>query len=311
VRADVDQVKKTIREARDMGLLRNGGVNLTGGEALLLGEDLFDLIRCAKSLSVPVRLNTNTSWGADGGNFTSPDEMVEHLKECGVSMFAFSFDERVESSGKAFEGLAGAVGACETAGVLYQIVFTGVDDRQTFLLMEWLAKDLGRTPRFLHPVSMEMVDIGGAAGSQRSGAADAGPPGELALRSDCMGRGFYRPDIIHVDPGGGVRTCLYAPGLSNLGNLNNRSLSEILENFPNDPVSKAFREGQLEEVAERIFIPEAWKKFSHPCTASVALARLIEGAEGGVSEGRSDNCIDLDALNQRIAEDMGLSNSRI
>lgn len=307
VRADPDLVKSAMKQARDMGLMRSGGVNFTGGEPMLLQEELFDLIRYARSLSIPVRLNSNTSWGRDGNSFDSPEEIVRYLKECGLTMFAFSFDERFESTGETFEHLAGAVGACETEGVLYQIVFTGVDDRQTLLFTEWLEKELSRTLSFMIPVSMSMVDIGGAANGDVNRIPDGKSLAALARSSDCQGSGFYRPHFIHVDPAGGVRTCLYAPGLANLGNLHNETLTSILDRFPNDRVSEAFRSGSLEDRVTTLFIPELWEPFSHACTAAVVATRLIESME--IRNGNSGvlKLSEIENLNLQISDEMGLS----
>lgn len=285
---DRPSLERAIQEARFAGLVETG-VNFTGGEPLLGALDVFALLAYCQGLGVATRLNTNASWGAKdrfragGRAFTGPEDLVAALQAAGLSVLALSVDPRYQASPHAFAGLVGAVRACESQRLPYQLVCTRAPgDRRTQRLLDGLQAAARRPLRFAQPVPWPLVELGGAAAAVTAGACAASREGVVRLvpGSDCGGRGFYRPLYLHVDPAGGVRSCAFAPGLRNLGNIREDGFFGIVNRFGTDSVSRSLRE-DLEGVSA-LYRPTAWRAFSHPCTASAVLARLLEETRAGL-----------------------------
>ena len=187
------------------------------------------------------------------------------------------------------------------------MVCTG-QEREQFRIGATLAARTGRPLEHLSLVPMQMLDIGGAASAFTQARGARQDLATLALQSDCRGKGFYHPTLLHIDPSGGVRSCLYAPGLRNLGNLNESSLIGIINRFPDNSVSLAFSKHEIRRVSEEIFLPEIWKTISHPCTASVVIARLVDAASGvAAAEGHPQNRDRLIQINRSIAQELNLA----
>ncbi|MEN6625157.1 MAG: radical SAM protein [Candidatus Sumerlaeia bacterium] len=303
-------VEKAIHDAWFCGLAKDG-INLTGGEPLLFRPDVIRLIRYCRTLGLRVRLNTNSWWGRardfkiGDHEFGSASELVVFLKDCGLTVLALSFDERVEGDPGAFEDLAGVVAACEADHFAYQIVCTGPDENRLLDAHDRLVKRIGAPPRCMIPVMMEKVDIGGAASSIPGGGLDPRLVCALARGAGCKGRGFYRPSLLHVSPAGGVRTCCYAIGMANLGNLLKSTLMDMVNRFPADPVALAFENSRIEAYADKLLRPHAhrYRAFAHPCAACAVLGRLVEQYS---SLGREPTPADIEAINTKTANELNL-----
>lgn len=319
-----ETAKEAISDAWFAGLFEPGrgpaggrylrGLNLTGGEPLLKADVVFELIDFARSMGIMVRLNTNSWWGTQSGfalgghHFDTPGHLVGYLKELGLSMLAFSFDVRFDQDPAAFDRLAGSVTACERARMEYQLVCTGEGPTRNADIAIKLRTRTGKNLDYLNPVTMEMIDVGGAASRDPCPCDPGRDLAGDARRSPCRRRGFIVPQVLHIDPSGGVRSCLCAPGLQNMGSLRESTFIEILNRFPDNPVSRAFSKDGGREAGRGLFLPCGWKNFAHPCSASAVLARLIDSASRFEKRnGRSAEGEDLLGINRTIAVEMNLA----
>jgi MoaA/NifB/PqqE/SkfB family radical SAM enzyme len=315
---DAAQVHEAIYEAWISGL-PGLGINLTGGEALGKYDGIFDLIRYAHSLGLLVRLNSNSWWGQmkdfkiDNQHFSTASDLVGYLKECGLTELAFSFDERFDYNREAFGRLAGSVKACDKNSFLYEIVCTGRTPQQIEGLLSDLRLALNTNfSNLFRILNMSMTYMGGAADRNAGVGGFERELNALAEQVECQLRGFYRPYFLHIDPFGGVRTCLYAPGLSNLGDISRSNFFQIINHFPSDPVSSAFKKNIIDTLCEQLFIPflHLYKRIGDPCTACVLLARLIEGASDfEIKYGRKAEEKEIREINLRIAQEMNLADT--
>ena len=80
-------IKDVIRQAGESGEIRT--VGFSGGEAFLYFDLLLECSSYAKSLGLPVSINTNGFWGR---NEKRALEMLKALKEAGVYLICFSAD---------------------------------------------------------------------------------------------------------------------------------------------------------------------------------------------------------------------------
>lgn len=299
-------VEKAIREAWFCGFAQKG-INLTGGEPLLYRSDLVHIIRYCHSLGLRIRLNTNTWWGratdfrVDEKVFYAADDFIRFMGEIGLTMFAFSFDERVEYDADAAENLVGAIAACERVQFPYQIICTGLSDAYIRQAHARLVEQLGAPLRHMTPAIMDKIDIGGAANSLAP-CAGAGSIDRLAATAGCRGKGFYRPGLLHIAPNGDVRTCVYGIGMANLGNVTRSTLMDIANRFPSNQVALAFQNDLLEQKAEQLFNPYAhkYRKIAHPCAACAVLASLIEACDS------EDEPSEIERKNQAVGERLNL-----
>jgi len=126
------------------------------------------------------------------------------------------------------------------------------------------------------PVPMEMIDLGGAADSLNNLSE--------IKKCPCGGRkGFYRPELLHISPEGGVRTCMYAPGSKWLGNINNQTLAQIADKFETNCVVEAFRTNTIDQLIEKYLMLNdntIYQLPKHPCAISAYIARVVEDCEG-------------------------------
>jgi MoaA/NifB/PqqE/SkfB family radical SAM enzyme len=301
-----DAGKRALQDAWFAGLVSTG-INFTGGEPFLPQSNLLEFVEAARSLDIGVRINTNGWWGKQErvriGNleFRSPGHVVGWLREIGVGALALSLDRRYHDRPEAWLPVVAIVKECERHRLPYQFVCTGVEwygMDEAFRRLIWEA---GISPSNLVP--MDMIDIGGAAGE----------PGEQLYsesvaaavhRTPCKGKGFFRPSLLHIAPGGGVRTCLYAPGGGWLGNINRESLLHILSRFAESPVTAAFCRDDLASLTEATIKPYAhiYRSVAHPCAASAVLAKVVEKCDCAATS--SDAA--LRRIHASIAEDMNL-----
>jgi hypothetical protein len=119
---------------------------------------------------------------------------------------------------------------------------------------------------------------------------------------------------LHVNPEGGVRSCLYAPGAGWHGDLNRQSLRSILNAAASNPVLQLFERGELESFVARHLDPwrHLYRQVEHGCGAAALIARLAERVAemqtrtgGGSTEALPDAV--MEPLHQQLAAEMGLA----
>lgn len=261
-----------LTEAKALGLV-DSGVNFTGGEPFLRGSNLPGLLKASKCLGLGVRVNTNGWWGnhkditIGSERFSSCREVVKWLKQQNVALLALSFDQRYETNSMLFNSVLHVMRECEAQGLHYQLIHTHLPQSMNSHLWERLWQETDNQFGYMIPVEMEMVDLGAAAGLK-----DVGVDSQMY----CEGKGFYRPRFLHINPHGGVRSCMYAAGVSWLGNINHESLYEIVDKFSYNPVVEFFSSNgaSRSNLVEKIFSGKDVPK--HPCSLAVKLASFIE-----------------------------------
>ena len=272
------QIKEIIFQGHIAGLCRRG-INFTGGEVLGNRDDFFEILEYVQLLNIPYRINTNSSWARTKNLnicntlFSHPTDLVRFLKSKGLYMFAFSFDERY-LSGKYDDGdLIESIRICEQEKVHYQIIFTGIKPEQIKFHVSELAKVCSINFNYLIPVTMEMVDIGMASDLNKE------KYNWQTNKCSCNNKGFFRPTIIHVSPSGKVRTCIYANGLSNFGDIQKSSFVELINNFPFTRNNKVFSDSvEYSEHYKKLLKPylNIYQPIIHDCTKNIILAKTIE-----------------------------------
>jgi len=305
------KVKSIIADAYFAGLLQNG-INFTGGEALLANVDIFDLIRYASSYGIPTRLFTNSFWGSKilfkVGNqrFSSSLALIKLLKKSGLTQLAINFDSRIDKEELGIKQLTSTIQACETIGLHYELVSSKESKVMLDSFIDYLKTSLEITDfKFMTPITMDLVDMGGA-NDYPPKSVDNFSFKDMISNSLCRGKGFYQPKMLTFDPKGGVRSCMYGLGLCNLGNINDHSLFEIINGFRDD-VSMAFANKKTFELIDLLYEPyqSIYKPFSHPCSACVLLARLIQEYYKLKKERIVTND-DIYKINIRVAKDFNL-----
>ncbi len=306
-----DNIKSIIADAHFAGLLQNG-INFTGGEALLSKIDLFELICYASSYGIPTRLFTNSFWGnklffkAANKRFASPLSLIKKFKSCGLNQLTLSFDSRFNKNKVGVKQLTTVIQACETVGLNYEIISSPEIKEHLNSFIQYVKLSLSTNElKYMTPITIDLVDMGGGGNSHHKNVNELSLK-ELISASLCKGRGFYQPNMLTIDPGGGVRSCMYGLGLSNLGNINKNSLFEIINDF-SDEVSKTFSEKKAFELADIVYEPfkDIYKSFSHPCSACVLLARLIQEYYT-LKKDRELTHNELKQMNLIIAKDLNL-----
>ena len=273
-----DEARDAIFRAYMAGLCQKG-INFTGGEVLGNRDDLFDVLEYTNSLQIPYRINTNSWWATKeklticNKSFSSPIDLVAYLKSIGMKMFAFSFDERYKENRQDISNLIESIKLCERAGVNYQVIFTGVQDKN----IKTLILDLHRICNFplkrLILVSMDLVDVGSASDLEIDVFK------RQSNKCSCNKKGFLRPEFLHISPDGNVRTCLYANGLANVGSLKNQSLTELVNSFPYNKQNYSFSSDEVyEEQFNELVRPylSVYRPIVHECTSHIILAKAIE-----------------------------------
>ncbi|MCX6231910.1 MAG: radical SAM protein [Bacteroidetes bacterium] len=306
-----EKIKSIIADAYFAGLIENG-INFTGGEALLANVDIFELIRYAASYGIPTRLFTNLYWGnkilfkAGDQRFATPLALIKTLKKSGLSQLALSFDSRIYKDMLGEKHVFSVVEACENNGLHYELVSTETTNTQLTAFIDKLKTELSISElKFMTPISMELVDMGGA-NTEANSAANKIPLKDLILKSLCKTKGFYQPSMLTIAPDGGVRSCMYGVGMNNLGNIHTQSLFEVINSF-NDEVSQAFTSHKAFDFIDLLYNPykSYYKTFTHPCTASVLLARLIQEYLE-LSGKQTVTADDILKINIKVAGDLNL-----
>ncbi|MFZ4400086.1 MAG: radical SAM protein [Bacteroidales bacterium] len=308
------KVKCIIADAYFAGLLQNG-INFTGGEALLAKVDIFDLIRYAASYGIPTRLFTNSFWGnkllfkVGNQRFPNALALIKMLKKSGLNHLAISFDSRIDKYKSGIKQLSSTVSACESIGLHYELVASNESKAMLNSFLEYMKTSVGFTElKYMTPITMDLVDMGGAT-DYTSAIDKKYSLKEMIQSSMCKGKGFYKPNMLTIDPKGGVRSCMFGVGLCNLGNINETNLFDIINDFKDD-VSMAFAENIAIDMIDILFEPhkEIYKPFTHPCSACVLLARLIqEYYKLMKTQNVSEN--DILKINQKVAKDLNLLKS--
>ena len=266
-------------------------------------DDFFEILEYTQSLHIPYRVNTNC-WWAKEKNFYICDtffaeaiDLIKFFQAKKMYMFAFSFDVRYNNNFALAGDLIEAIKLCEKVGVYYQIIFTGMDNKSIFNFIQYLVSVWGGSLRFIIPVQMQMVDIGRAVNLKNETFS------WQSNRSECKRKGFYRPTILHVDPYGNVRTCLYAIGLCNVGNLALTSFADILNNFPKTFENAIFStDEKYNEVYNTLLKPYLYlyKPIIHECTKNIILSKTINKIHENLN-------LDLIEMHKSIAKEMNLS----
>ncbi len=277
-----DTVKRIIADAYFSGIIKEG-INFTGGEALLAKVNIFKLISYASSLGVPTRLFTNAFWGnkylfkAGDDFFTTPLSLVKALKKSGLTHLSLSFDSRIDKNKTGVKQLTAIINSCETLGLKYEIISSVNSRKQMESFIEYLKIALSVSEfKYMTPISLDLVDMGGANNLYKNHSI-VKDLYSLINESYCKCKGYFRPNMLTIAPDGGVRSCMYGVGLSNLGNINETSLYKVLNNF-NDIVTTEFRNKNIQHYVNMLYEPHKhiYNDISHPCTACVLIARLIQ-----------------------------------
>lgn len=305
-----DLIKRLIADAFFSGLIKDG-INFTGGEALLAKVNIFKLISYASSLGIPTRLFTNAFWGnkilfkAGDEFFTTPLALVKALKKSGLTHLSLSFDSRIDKNIKGVKQLTAIVHSCETIGLKYEIISSTNSRKKMESFIDYLKVVLSMNEfKYMTPISLDLVDMGGANNYYKTDNVTKDIH-KLITESYCKCKGFFRPNMITIAPDGGVRSCMYGIGLSNLGNINNYSFYSIINNF-NDIVTTEFRNKNISYYIDLLYEPykNLYSDFHHPCSACVLIARLIQ--EYHTKDHRTKD--DILKLNLKVGKDLNLLN---
>ena len=157
---------------------------------------------------------------------------------------------------------------CEEAGITYQLIFTGLETNEIREALFSLNDACGKL-KYIIPVAMEMVDIGGTEIDNK----------RQSNCSYCNKKGFYRPRTLHISPDGKVRTCMYAIGLNDCGSLRQMTMFDIVKNFTQRANNDLFSDPMKYEKAEReLFLPylHHYHPIIHECTRFSIIARAAE-----------------------------------
>lgn len=223
-----EELKTAILHSKECGLC-SLGINFTGGEVLGNRHDIFEILEYTQSLGIKYRLNTNSWWATRSnfiiGNqhFNTAKDLAAYIKSLGIELFAFSCDIRHKSIENQ-KSLFASIKICEELQIKYQLIFTGLNLETIYDIIEVINNNCGKL-NYLIPVSMQMVDIGGGTNVNNNTYI------KQSNKSYCNKKGFLRPTTLHVSPDGNVRTCMYAVGLNNCGNLREMNMMEIINNF--------------------------------------------------------------------------------
>ena len=300
-----------IKHAWFAGLLR-AGLNLTGGEPVHARSNLSALLETARGLGVPVRLNTNGWWGdastirLGDEKFDSPVDFIRWLRNGPTQVLALSMDSRYARDGIPWKPVARIIELCESEGLTFEMVATGGITRREIEHMQIEAGVGGG----LFPVISGPVDIG----CGRNDSEDAASTEPLTrVPPPCSWQGFYAPAVLHIEPGGGVRTCMYAPGSGSLGNLHREDLLSIVNRFNRNPFVRIFRRGRLPQFVSKFVDPyvSGYRQARHPCARAAIDSRVVEGVlrtrvpdtRGGHAPPTSEQ---LREIHEQIANEYGL-----
>jgi hypothetical protein len=153
------------------------------------------------------------------------------------------------------------------------LIFTGINPEEIKNIIPELKREIGQNLYYLIPVSSEMVDIGGA--SDLSNRIYNWQTNKCA----CERRGFYHPNVLHISPGGKARTCMYAIGSSDAGDISQKPFADVINGFPNRQNNDIFSNpNKNKQVFETLVMPylSLYKPIIHECTRNVILAKTVE-----------------------------------
>jgi len=276
VELTTEEVKTAILQSHQCKLC-SLGINFTGGEVLGNRDDIFEILEFTHSLGIKYRLNTNSWWANKKDfsigkrRFSSAWHFVRYIKSLGIEMFAFSCDMRLDFPVNR-RNLESSITLCEEEGIIYQLIFTGMETGEIIKIITSLNGACGKL-NYMIPVAMEMVDIGGGFDIEDN---------IFEHQSNCAycnKKGFFRPTTLHVAPNGKVRTCMYAIGLNDCGSLREMTMLDIVKNFPFRANSDLFSDPIKYEKAEKeLFLPymHHYPKIIHECTRYAIIARSAE-----------------------------------
>jgi len=201
-----------------------------------------------------------------------PAALLHALKASGLTMLALSHDSRYSRDAMPMENLLFTIRLCEEVRMPYQLVFTEGSEMERLSAVMTLRLILDSDLELMQPVASELVDIGGAADF---------PPERFSHQlniAPCQDRGFYRPHYLHVAPDGKVRSCMFAYGSSNVGDLTKEPLHAMLNRFPWSPIAEVFANKEKKEEARLLMKPygQGYKPPVHECTRNIELARAFE-----------------------------------
>lgn len=298
-----DFLKEIIYQAYIVGLCEKG-INFTGGEVLGNRDDFFEVIEYAGSLEIPFRINTNCWWARRSDinvcntRFKDSKELLIFLKSLGLYMLAFSFDLRYKESTTTAADLVESIRLCEELHIYYQVIFTGISYHMIELHIKKLSEQIGKDLEFIIPVPMEMVDVGGAT------ELDSEVFLSQSNYSDCENKGYYRPTVLHISPNGDVRTCLYAVGLQNGGNLNSNALVDLINLFHSNNNNIIFESKSIKDEKYKSYVEpylKMYKPIFHECTKNIILAKTLEKLNVSKNAG-------LESIHRNIAIELNLNN---
>lgn len=309
--------KRTITEAWFAGLVTTG-INFTGGEIFDRRSNLPELLETAKSLNIPFRINTNGWWGdkksiALGERvFANPRQLIKWLQKMGMAILALSYDERYEQYPQLWPPLLSLIRECERLGQDYQLVVTGNNQGMVDEIWKRIAQEVNIVPRRMVVVPMEMVDLGGAVKNTVT-PLRAMQLAIIQYDSPCQGLGFTRPSLLHIGPHGGIRTCMYAPGASTLGNIISESLLDIINRFNSNPVVRFFQQDDFGPFVNKYISPfsDLYRNTEHPCAISAILVRTVEEVERfKLQTGTELSPEDLRRIHSFLAQDFNLQTKK-
>lgn len=293
-------IKEAIHHAYMSGICSRG-INFTGGEPLGHRDDLLEIIDYTASLGIPFRLNTNSWWAEKrnlhigGRTFDTPADLVRYLHRAGMAKMAFSYDIRYQQDNHRLGDLLASIMVCEDNGVPYQLIFSSVTGAQLAATVASLRSLTGNILSNMEIMFSELIDVGGASDLDNSFEHQANA-------SPCEGKGFTRPQYLHISPDGKVRSCMFAFGACNVGDLSKESLSSMLNRFPYSGGAKTFTDTKEIILDEKRLIEpflQHYKPFRHECTRNIVLSRTIEMTEKKPERELLD-------IHQEIAGDLNL-----
>jgi organic radical activating enzyme len=279
---DTERAKQAIKDAAWLGIKRNG-INLTGGEIYLPGSPLLTLIDQATQSGLKVRSNTNGWWGArkqftiGQETFTSDKALIANLKHRGLTILAMSLDNRYLQYPDMSERVLQIASLCEQCQLHYEFVATDTSEEILDFASQILREKLGRDPEFLIFSPMGKIDLGAAAHTSTD-TLDTSHFAEDTLKTPCLRSGFTSPYFLHISPSGGVRSCLYAPGASYMGNITHDRLLPIINRFEHNPINVLFQNQNLQLFVDQYITPwkHIYRAVTHPCAVSSLISRIAD-----------------------------------
>lgn len=296
---------RAIDEAWFAGLL-SAGINFTGGEIITARSNLPEILEKTRSMDLSARVNSNGWWGKKdninigGTTFKTVSDLILWLIDHNVIMLALSFDNRYAQYPDLLDSVINIIKVCDEIGFDCQFITTGMVQEKTIKFCESRVIAAGIDPHMLNFAPTDMVDIGGSNQNENTSLNESSLANPRLL-SGCVGKGFTRPSVLHINPDGGVRSCLFAPGSAALGNINRSSLFDIINGFIENPVVQLFKSGNFQSFVAEYFEPhkDIYRYIKHPCACSALLSRFAEELNSSEQDIRS--------IHLRIAEEYNLT----